>query len=300
MIFVVALALALGISENSQLHSFVSSHAPSFHKKCTNLLPKTSNQFSALNSLVCGEKITDKVLEQRLLQTSLIHLFVISGSHLILIDQLFSKLAFPFFLRFLLLSFYSFIALAEPPVIRALISLGAREFAASRWYLKSDLMVLITGLLTLVFFPNWKDSLSLQLSWAAALALCLPSLIPQRHPVKKIFLTQIAVFLLVAPLLWGFGSLHPLSLIFNIFLGPVIALFLLPLGVLIMIFPAVTPLFDGTVDLFSQVMHLFSEPILLPATQPLPKAYLWIWIGVVHSVFYLLRLFLKQGKDRGL
>lgn len=301
MILILFLALSLSIPIPSTLLKSTSLLADVVHQKCTQSLPKNLNELSALNSLLCGEKITDQKLQNKLLLTSLIHLFVISGSHLILIDHLFSKMALPFLVRFLVLSVYSLIALAQPPVIRALISMGARQLSRNTgWFWSGDVSVLLTGVFTLFLFPDWWDSLSLQLSWAASLALCVPGLFQVRKALQKICILQLAVFIFLIPLLWGFGSLHPLSLVFNIFLGPVIGFLLLPLGVLVTVIPSLGFIFDHTIQIFQSVMQAFSDPIQMPQDSVFSRSSLWIWIGFLHLGFYFLRLRLYQGKDSSL
>jgi putative ABC transport system ATP-binding protein len=55
----------------------------------------SGGQKQRVASLICGEKLTDKSLKENLVKTSLIHIFVISGSHLILLDELLSILKIP-------------------------------------------------------------------------------------------------------------------------------------------------------------------------------------------------------------
>ncbi|MNJ94615.1 Competence protein [compost metagenome] len=298
MIFLLFLALSLSNPLPPSLLKNTTDLAEFFHQKCTHAIPQTLQNDGALSSLLCGEKITDLNLQKNLTQTSLVHLFVISGSHLILLDELFSKIAMPFFLRFTLLLFYSLTASWEAPVVRALMGLGVRKFHNARGlHFTSDLSVLATGLLTLFLFPSWGDSLSLQLSWAASLALCGPSVFKIRTVYYRILLIQLLVFLFLLPLLWGFGSLHPLGLLFNIFLAPVIAFVLLPLGLVVVILPNLGPLFDGVLNFFSMVLFLYSDPIVLPSGTALARTSLWVWIGFLHLTFYFGRLYLRQGKD---
>lgn len=297
MIFLLCLALALSTPMSSTLLKNMSSLADSYHQKCTQTISTSLKNKAALDSLLCGEKITNPNLQKNLTQTSLIHLFVISGSHLLLIDGILSKLSIPFLLRFLVLSFYSLLAAWQPPVVRALLGLVFRESTRQKGcYFTGDLSVLATGLLTLFLFPEWRSSLSLQLSWVASLALCGPSLLRLRSVFYKLLLVQLLVFVFLAPLLWGFGSLHPLGL-FNIFLAPVIALILLPLGTLLLVIPQLALLFDFILEGFSQVLLWFSDPIVLPQSHSLPREVLWLWIAFLHLSFYVLRLHIHQGKD---
>lgn len=298
MVLILTLALCLSIPFSDNLLKNTSSKATHFQQKCRSSLPSTSNYGEALASLVCGEKITDKDLDQTLKKTSLIHIFVVSGSHLLLLDQVLSILKIPFLLRFLFLSLYALCVGWQAPAVRALLGLGIKWLLRHKYFFfPPDLLVLITGLVTLLFFPKWWGSLSLQMSWCAALALCWAPTLRIQNSWLQAIASQFAIYFFMSAPLWGLGSLHPLGLIYNLFLGPVVSYLLLPLSFLGVIFNPLLFLFDLVMTVFSNTLPLLADPIDLQRGPPPSVRLLWVWISFWHIIFHFLRLHLWQGKD---
>jgi competence protein ComEC len=270
----------------------------SYQQKCLTLLPRESVNYSALTSIVCGEKIDDQNLKQNLVKTSLIHIFVISGSHLILLDELFAMLRIPFFVRFLFLAFYSVIVGFQPPAVRALSALGLRGVFKNRgWHFPADQMTLIAGCFTLALFPAWWNSPSLLMSWCASLALAWSSLLKIKNKIHRVLFNQCAVFIFMCAPLWGLSSLHPLSLLYNLLLGPVVSYLLLPLGFLSVIVPHSVFAFDFVMTTFAQILKWAAEPVPLASSKQILLSTLWVWIFCWHIFFHFLRLRLRQGRD---
>ncbi|MBX3041562.1 MAG: ComEC/Rec2 family competence protein, partial [Bdellovibrionaceae bacterium] len=170
--------------------------SPHIHNLCLSSLPTTS--FHPLHSLLCGASVKDGELKQLLRASGLLHLFVVSGAHLIWLEHLLARLNAPFALR---LSGWTLFSLAcgwQPPVVRAWVGLLLIKLEP-RWTpaLRSDQHVLLSGLTTLILFPSWGDSLSLALSWVAAFSLSLPFPRGWRGELLKCF----AVWIFLMPFL---------------------------------------------------------------------------------------------------
>ncbi len=298
MSLLATLALILSISFSPALLNNTSALANIFHEKCVQILPSHLKEHAALSSLLCGEKITDTKLKEKLQKTSLIHIFVVSGTHLLVIDQLLSILKIPVFVRFSILSIYSLATGWEPPAVRALITIFVRGLLRRfRWHFPNDLEVLVAGFVTLILFPPWWTSLSFLMSWCASLALCTASLLPTQSTVKKVFLTQVSIFVFMLAPLWGLGSLHPLGMLYNIVLAPLVTFALMPLGALAVFFPSSGFLFDNAVALFRISILNLSDPITEKGGLLLSTPMLWMWILTLHLGFHFARLKLFQGKD---
>ncbi|MDG0816106.1 ComEC/Rec2 family competence protein [Bdellovibrio svalbardensis] len=298
MIILLFLALTLSNSFSHSLLKNTSEVAAIFHQKCVQTLPTESVNRKILSSLLCGENITDTELKDKLIKTSLIHIFVISGSHLILLDELLSILRIPVFVRFLFLSFYSLAVGWQPPAVRALVALGARIlFQRWSWKFPVDFAVLIAGCITLALFPEWWNSLSLVMSWCAALALCWVSVLKVRNKFSALLLSQLAIFLFMSAPLWGLGALHPLSLLYNLLLAPVVAFVLLPLAFFAVLIHPLLTVFDFVMKGFEAILKFAAEPITITAGTSPSIGLLWGWVFAWHIFFHLLRLRLYQGRD---
>lgn len=298
MIILLFLALCLSTPLPNSLLINTSATSSVFHEKCLQILPTNSQHLASLASLVCGEKITDQELKKNLSKTSLIHIFVVSGSHLILLDELLGILRIPVIVRFLFLGGYSLAVGWQAPAVRALLGFSTREvLRRRRVYLPADLAVLATGFLTLILFPSWWESLSLQMSWCAALALSWHSILRVKNTFARTVLSQLSIFFFMSAPLWGLGSLHPLSILYNLFLAPVIAYLLLPLSFLAVFLSPFLTLFDHVMSFFMKALPALSEPIEIVRGSTPSTAFLWMWIFSWHVCFHYLRLRLWQGKD---
>lgn len=298
MIIILSIALLLSTPLSSELLKNTSDLADEFHKKCLQIIPTKTEHHNTLASLVCGEKITDESLKQNLQKTSLLHIFIVSGSHLILFDELLSILKIPLFLRFLFLSFYSLCVGWQPPAVRALIGFIAKEvLRRKKIFFPSDFSVLITGFLTLFLFQAWWSSTSLVMSWCAALALSFTNILRIKNPWMQALYSQFSVFLFMTAPLWGLGSLHPLSLVYNLFLAPLVSYVLLPLSFLAVLFSPFLFIFEKVIYLFTNALSTLSEPVELTKNTTLKIHLLWMWVFSWHILFHFLRLHHWQGKD---
>lgn len=299
MIILLFLALSLSSPLPSELLNNTSNFAIGFHLKCDDLLPQTSASHHSLAALICGANLPVSALQNDLLRSSLIHAYVVSGSHLLLLDQFFSIFKIPGLVRFLFLSFYSLIAGWQAPVVRALLSwiFTATKFRM-RLSIPSDLLVAIAGMTCLVLFPAWWSSLSLILSWCASLALSAVGLFRIRKTFPRILATQLCIFVFMSFPLWGWGNLHPLSVLFNLTLMPFISLILFPTAILGFLFPPTLFLFEHSESLFRWILEHGTEPIQLVRSSSLPPAYSWMWITAWHVVIHFFRIHTRQGRDR--
>jgi hypothetical protein len=172
-----------------------------------------------------------------------------------------------------------------------------RASSSSGKYLPADLGVLAAGMLCLFLFSQWTQSLSLQLSWCAALALTVPQTLNLRKGLSIVLVTQLSLFIFLAVPLWGFGSLHPLGFIYNILLGPIIGGLLLPLALLTYAGSFFGEIFDFVFQCFQWLMMTAGEPIVLPQGEMAGSGTIWWWIGFLHLTLWALRMFFRRGRD---
>lgn len=147
------------------------------HQFCLNQIPKTTISEPPLSALVCGKNFERLSDMQLYTSTGLIHLFVVSGSHLIILQKILEKgLRFlqlnSVLILFVFLFIYCAMCTFNPPVLRSFIGLIlSYALMQKHRYWPKHYILLLTGLFTLALNYNWISSLSLQMSWMAALAL---------------------------------------------------------------------------------------------------------------------------------
>src|SRR5690606_3892981 len=92
-------------------------------KICQEMLAADSVESATLTSLVCGEKVTDNEKRKWLRHTGLIHIFVVSGGHLIVLCEVFAFFRLHFMVQLLLLGLFSLATGFQAPCLRALFQL---------------------------------------------------------------------------------------------------------------------------------------------------------------------------------
>lgn len=196
----------------------------------------TISTYRELNSaLLCG-KTPDGSWHDPFISTGLYHLLVVSGAHLIFLVQLIELVpvknkASQFFKVFILLGF-TFMAGAQPPLVRALLHLSLTYLnQQGRWQWRRLKTLTYSGLLTLFLIPSWVSSLSFWLSWLAAFAVSSAESFSSR-PLKQ----QTVIYILLLPALLALSSYHPFSILANLAFAPFIGFVMLPSTFLALVF----------------------------------------------------------------
>lgn len=256
---------------------------------CLSFLPPSSYQ-DIYGGLVCGKALATKTSLVRLLEASqLIHLIVVSGSHLVLLHaacEFFSKKIFrtalPLRLSLCVLLIYTIMTGFQAPCARAFF------FFATGHSKYRNHAFLISIFLTLLFIPAWIFSVSFQLSVMASLFLLLIPHLSQTTR-NKALLSQLLLTLGLAPLL---GYLSVFGLLLNLAIAPLLSLLLFPLA-LLGIF--IHPLAKGF-DLSLVLLEALLQRLPLDATQIVfPDWSIFvIYLAVVFSFFHVFHARRKQ------
>ncbi len=230
------------------IYSCLADGAAFLHSECILWLPQQSMHRPELKALVCGANFTELETSRIYVATGLIHLFVVSGAHLLILKKMIDVgLAWinpqvAAVLCLVLLCFYAGVCEFNPPVMRSLVSLIlANEFAVGKLTWPAHLKIFFTGLLTLLLNTAWVGSLSFQLSWLIALGLCVGTEF-FRH--RSIFIRQSLNYIFIFPTLLLFQFPHPLTIVMNVIFGPVLEFILFPLALCASVFPIFISLFD--------------------------------------------------------
>ena len=268
------------------------------------------------SAFICGTSIRDPFAHQIFVQTSLIHLMVVSGSHLQMLSQLLFWItptrwkSRPLeFTISLLLIFYALLTGFQPPVVRALISRLLLVFSRFfGWGWDSGKINLVSGLMLLALSPLWIYNFSFFLSWLACLGLmvapwCFPAAWrPQRRwlakasSVLQFWLSCFCVQVLMSVALSSFSLL---GLLMNSLVAPLISLALFPLSLSIVFIPALHGFIDAIWAELLRFLQYFAE-IAAPSTAssfPSPERWLplWIFLAFIHGFFE----FLQRTRYRG-
>lgn len=302
MILIALLALIFSSSVFLDLPGKLTKYSLTLHHICLRSLPRAVENLSSLEALVCGKNMQELELKQLLVQSSLIHIFVVSGSHFIFLRKILARLPIVRKYPLLVLSVYALVTLCQPPSLRALLFLALVEISEhKKLFLSPVILVFLSSCLSVALFPQWLYSRSLIMSMMAALVIAVMSDFwgKERTSLPALFLTQSALYLAMGFCLWGFSNLHPLSILLNIILGPLIGTVLFPLGFVVVLIPPLAFLFDIAMNSLIWILEKNSE-VLRVGSKTSPLEFYWQWILfltlVIFSYHYLV--FRKRQKAR--
>lgn len=235
--------------------TFLSTQA---HHFCLDLLPTNPQTRPALQALVCGHNFESLEVSRLYLSSGLIHLFVVSGSHLILAEKVLSSFfkvwPFKYASTIIICCLFAFCIVCElnPPVVRSFLGICIGLFLTREHrHWPRDYTILITGLLCVSLKPEWATSLGLQMSWLAALAIHINERILSTRPKLLHQLTFYILFIFSFSCL-GFPAFTALLTCF--FFSPVLEFVLLPLAFLTIPFPILDIVFEKLILALNYVL----------------------------------------------
>ena len=156
------------------------------HGLCLEQTSHFNHSVEAASALVCGHQIESVNLQSIFASTGLIHLLVVSGSHLLVLDQGLSFFRLKPALKLSLLFLFVLVCEMNPPIMRSFIALVVAEFIKSKkWVWSSNFKQWFTSILCLLINPMWIFSLSFQMSWMASLCIDIASHSFAEEKIKK-------------------------------------------------------------------------------------------------------------------
>ena len=293
------------------------------HQICVKACP-TGDQAEFYRAIVCGSKLESYELRSDFAQIGLIHLLVVSGSHLVVLEVLtrFSILkrappAFRSAASLSILLLFTLMTLASPPVLRAFLNLLLKELNARYLLNWSRLQTTtIAGFLTLPFCRDAWSLCSLFLSWLAALAL-IP-LSDDRQKTKSASHDKVASHLKQVPsklrdavfvntkvylaLLFPLALIsvpHPATIPMNVLFGPLLGLVLFPVSLLAILFPQLVPVVDAIWFYIRAGVHALAEFFPeLGARLDFPKELVALELSVLTLAITLYKGFKRRKRLR--
>lgn len=266
MLIILGILLFSGLSLGTSLPQKMADIAAPFHRACYSFAPHTT-EIDQYRAIVCGTPLGFSSFRDELRQTGLIHLLVVSGSHVAFLETVLVNASrhFPLIRHTipLLLLLFALVNLLEAVVMRALFSLFLRR-VNERFHLSwGEVQILfMAGLLAMGFCKGKYSLLSLCLSWLLSLALLnLDSPVqPKREPTHAESLIKNArAYLFVAPGLLPFSLPHPASILCNFVFAPVMGFALFPASLLAFFIPGFTTVSDRLWRIVKEVVRFIAS-----------------------------------------
>jgi ComEC/Rec2-related protein len=270
------------------------------HHICVSRCP-VGAQTELYSAIVCGSKLETWTLRNTFVRTGLIHLLVVSGSHLVFLEEFLLKITpnrkFPratLAISFLLLLLFSLVTLLQPPVLRSFLSWLATRISGHYQLNWSRLSILTgAGAATLMFCRTKADVLSLGLSWTAAVALHFASTMRKRKlkSISDKLIDSLRTHVTAYSLLWvplvSITVPHPASILCNLVLAPVVGAILFPVSMLALIVPALSSwtdlLWDWSLFLIESISSQLSAPVPGAA---IPASWTIVYIGLLTIALF--------------
>lgn len=302
-LFLTVLMLLFSVASLPFFLAEISRHS---HQQCLLHLPDISSR-DWIAALVCGERLPNPLLYKLLEETSLVHLLVISVGHLQMLSWIFEQSQrfknFPYWLqifvqitRWSVLLLFALMSGFHPPVVRALIAEILRSLSRHfHWHWNLFFITTASGILTLIYQPQWILALALYLPWICCLGFCVVAFLRdtrfrRRESLWQLFVTATLIQMLLAlPL----GEFRWEGVIANVFLMPVFGLFLFPISALTYLFHFLGPLTDFFFSVFEKILRMLLS-LLHPSemsSTPIPFFYpvaAWSLVVALSVLIFVL------------
>jgi predicted membrane metal-binding protein len=256
------------------------------HNLCLEQIPRSSKTHATLSALVCGKNFERLSDTQLYTSTGLIHLFVVSGSHLILIQKILLKIKVQTWILLLLLLIYAAMCLFNPPVTRSFIFLFfILILHRNHQYWPKHYLLLLAGLATLTLNYQWLTSLSLQMSWLAALVLEIYAV---QFKSFSLLFRQTMFYSLFIVCFMGLGFPQMSTIVLCVLMTPVLEYILFPFAILTVIFHPLEALFSAFLTGLNSLLALLEFNSHASHLEIPTVSYLnWVLIFLCHfSLFF--------------
>ena len=280
---------------------FVQPLATWLHQSCIDYSPQNVIASQELNALVCGQDFQSIADSEVYIHSGLIHLFVVSGSHLVLIQRTLLKLVEKLqnksqfrahsltLIVHVALFVYIFICDLNPPIVRSYLFIVVLSF--SKKYLlqiNTQNALLIASLCGLILQPHWITSLSYQMSWIAGITLIyIDEIYKKSHLLIKNFLFYLHFYLTMLFL----GLPQVVTVLISTVISPFLEYILFPLAFLVYILSDFGPLFDILITVLKLVLNQFElKPFFRDFNSYLVISLNWLLIFALHFFIHARKI----------
>jgi hypothetical protein len=277
-LFLFVILILCVFSVTGLLNTFSRPSSP-LHQMCIDRIPENTRFTHLLNSLVCGTPLNDPRMKALLVNSSLIHLVVVSGSHFLVLLILLKTCTRQRWLQFTLIFGYWIMTQAQAPGMLALLYWSLRQKTSAE--LRPDQTILLAGLACLLIDPKLFNSQSLYLSWLCGIGLSLSKILP----ASNLLITQLTLYTLIN-LLGGWDEWsHPLGILMNATVGVALSFFLFPLGAFVVATQFGETLFDKMTLSLIWILKSFGPPSF-EHRHWLWNEWWWLWIASLHLLIW--------------
>lgn len=249
------------------------------HERCLSLGPDSEYQ-EIYQAIVCGSNLKSAKFLRVFKTSGLMHIIVVSGSHLIFLSDFLSRLKIRSkLLHTILLAAYVCVCQVQPPALRSFVVFLLNQISNHyALHMPAFYKHLFSTFICLGLFPHWSNSLSLKLSLLASIGLALA-----RGHIKQ----SVMVFLLLMPML-SFVGFNIISLINNILFSQVIGAILFPLSLVSMLIPPIIMLSDWVWWLSLYMLDSMNRLFLIGPQSSIafPKDNLMHWMYICFALAF--------------
>lgn len=292
MVLIPLIFLIIPLSLHFDMLSYLNQISSPIHEVCVDRIPPSP--FSPIyQALCCGAKISSSSVHWHLFrQLGLVHLLVVSGYHLIIIERALAVVLrrFPsaFDKSFILLLPFVFLCQFQAPVVRSYMQICLGKLNNRfQFHWNSALLTLASGITCLAAFPQWMNSLSFQLSWGAGFIICFPLSGWRRG---------LSFYLGLYPFLIPLGPAHPLSILSNMILATLVAIPLLLFSWLTWLIPALDPIIKTGTQILITLMEQSAQwiPVPLSAQKGSLHHWEWLWLMILFGVSFTWEIYILR------
>lgn len=265
-------------SITGSLHTLSLPSSP-FHQMCAHRVPTVVLYSHFLESIVCGSPFNDFQLKNLFINSSLIHLVVVSGSHFLVLLMLVKACTTKPWVQFSVIITYWIITQAQAPGMLAILFWSLRQRNSAE--LRPDQMVLLCGIACFLVSPQLWHSSSLYLSWLCCLGLCLAQILG----TSNLLLPQLIIYTFINLVggwdQWG----HPIGILINATVGTLLSFFLFPVGAFVVVTQQGGIIFDKMTSYIIWLLKSFGPPPL-DNRHWIWNEWWWLWIASLHILIW--------------
>lgn len=267
----------------------------------TKKIEKSKNK-DYLKLFILGDNELEEETKTNYQLLGISHLFAISGMHislltgilLFLLDKINKRKNINIFLISLFLIFYMFLTNYSPSIIRAsllFILVNIKKILKLKIENKDILLIILFSLL--IYNPYYVYNLGFVFSFTISYFLIkYNKLLNHKNYIIQLFFTSLLSYIVSIPIMInGFNQINLFSIIFNIIFVPYVSIIVFPITLLSFLFPFLDIIVMFLIFILELMANIFSRFSLLLIIPDLPIFLIIIYYIFIINLFNKFRLF---------